>query len=97
MAKKQKKPSLFRRRRADRLVETISDAELFVVLYWPDPTHHVPVVKGPYFDNDHALKVRDNLRSIQKREEKMAQAMPLARYPHGQSSHDRGELTRFSH
>jgi len=76
---KPKRPSPLRRWAAKREVERIKDAELYIVLYWPDADHHVPEVKGPYYSREHCLEVRNSIRAQQRREEKMAQAMPLSR------------------
>lgn len=51
----------------------------YTVLVWNDPDHHVPVAYGSYKTNDEALLVRDHFRRKQRREEKMAQAMPIYR------------------
>lgn len=80
---KPKRPSILRRWAAKREVERIKDAELYIVLYWLDANHHVPDVKGPYYSREHAHDVRNAIRASQRREEKMAQSMPLSRYPHG--------------
>jgi len=80
---KPKSSSFLRRWAVKREVERIKDAELYIVLYWPDASHHVPEVKGPYYSREHCNEVRNAVRASQGREERMAQSMPLSRYPRG--------------
>jgi hypothetical protein len=54
-----------------------SRKNLYVVLCWNDANHHVPVVYGPYKNNDTALKVRNRIRREQGREKQMAQVVPV--------------------
>jgi len=49
---------------------------LFVVVWWPDPYHHVPQVIGPFDDNEEARAVRDDIR-FQQRSDRMAHVVPL--------------------
>lgn len=72
--------SLFGRLRARRNVQRSKGEEIFVVLYWPDPTHHVPELRGPYYSIERGLEVRNAIRARQRREEKMAQLSPLVHW-----------------
>lgn len=53
------------------------DYLLCAVVYWPDPTSTVPELRGPFYSRTEGLADRDYVRSVQRREEKMAHLMPF--------------------
>ena len=50
---------------------------LYVVVWWPSPQYDVPEVVGPFLSRRAGLSVRDNVRAQQRRDEKMAQLVPV--------------------